>query len=268
MGSHDEAVAVITSLTFLSSHLNMRSNYLVVLLGLLLHLQVQGDPDPGLRTPARGSFSHQEQLTKYLLSKLLGSDQSSVSAFSERRNSESSDKFPLKSRDPLQKLLDHAKANIDVIDFRNPNRKYYDEDHLRLPRRQPQDLPTLTDDLTYGSQPYKQQNPRSSSPSEASLTFLPFPGNEKARPTRQAKSRVSPAIASGSNEPFSMPTGTRRSSIAGTMGCTWPASTPPRSRRTSRITSPASAWATNISGAAGLTLGRRGNSSGCPLESL
>merc|ERR1711997_1393294 len=150
MGSHDEAVAVITSLTSLSPHLNMRSNYLVVLLGLLLHLQVQGDPDPGLRTSARGSVSHQEQLTKYLLSKLLGSDQSSVSAFSERRNSESSDKFPLKSRDPLQKLLDHAKANIDVIDFRNPNRKYYDEDHLRLPR-QPQELPRLNGDLTYSS---------------------------------------------------------------------------------------------------------------------
>lgn len=26
-------------------------------------------------------------------------------------------------KDPLQKLLDHAKANIDVIDFRNPDRK-------------------------------------------------------------------------------------------------------------------------------------------------
>jgi len=204
MGSHDETVAVITSpLPSLSSLLNMRSNYPVVLLVLLLHLQVQGDPDPGLRTSGRGS-SHQEQLTKYLLSKLLGSDESPVSAFSERRNSESSYKFPVKARDPLQKLLDHAKANIDVIDFRNPNRKYYEADHLRLPR-QPQDLPTLTDDLTYGSQPYKQQNPRSSSPSEASLTFLPFPGNEKARPTRQAIAGVSPAISIGSNEPFSMP---------------------------------------------------------------
>ena len=89
-----------------------------------------------------------------------------------------------KPRDPLQKLLDHAKANIDVIDFRNPNRKYYEADHLRLPR-QPQDLPSLTGDLTSGTPSYRQQNPRSSSPSEASLTFLPFPGNEKARPTRQ-----------------------------------------------------------------------------------
>merc|ERR1711902_248484 len=204
MGSHDEAVAVITSPLSPLPRLSMTANYPVVLVVLLLHLQVQGDPDPGLRTSARGSSSHQEQLTKYLLSKLLGSDERSVSAFSERRNSDSSYKFPLKPRDPLQKLLDHAKANIDVIDFRNPNRKYYEADHLRLPR-QPQDLPTLTDDLTYGSQPYKQQNPRSSSPSEASLTFLPFPGNEKARPTRQAIAGVSPAISIGSNEPFSMP---------------------------------------------------------------
>ena len=64
--------------------------------------------------------------------------------------------------------------------------QYYEADHLRLPR-QPQDLPSLTGDLTSGSgsPSYRQQNPRSSSPSEASLTFLPFPGNEKARPTRQ-----------------------------------------------------------------------------------
>ena len=42
--SHDEAVAVITSL--LSPH-TMTANYPVVLVVLLLHLQVQGDPDPG-----------------------------------------------------------------------------------------------------------------------------------------------------------------------------------------------------------------------------
>ena len=28
-----------------------------------------------------------------------------------------------RSKDPLQKLLDHAKANIDVIDFRNPEKQ-------------------------------------------------------------------------------------------------------------------------------------------------
>jgi len=134
-----------------------------------------------------------------LLSRLLGTEETS-----ERRNSDSSYKFPLKSRDPLQKLLDHAKANIDVIDFRNPNRKYYDEDHLRLPR-QPQELPRLTGDLTYSSDSFRQ-NPRSSSPSEASPVFLPFPGNEKARPTRQAvRPPVVPSIGLSSNEPFSMP---------------------------------------------------------------
>ena len=67
-------------------------------------------------------------------------------------------------KDPLQKLLDHAKANIDVIDFRNPDRKvwqlidisasltasqnmqYFADDHLRLPR-QPEDLTRAEDSL-------------------------------------------------------------------------------------------------------------------------
>jgi len=169
----------------------------VLLLFLSSQIHVHGDPDPGLRQS--GGVSHQEKLTKYLLSRLLGTEETS-----ERRNSDSSYKFPLKSRDPLQKLLDHAKANIDVIDFRNPNRKYYDEDHLRLPR-QPQELPRLTGDLTYSSDSFRQ-NPRSSSPSEASPVFLPFPGNEKARPTRQAvRPPVVPSIGLSSNEPFSMP---------------------------------------------------------------
>jgi len=175
----------------------MRQRISVLLVVLFLQIHVQGDPDPGVRHSGRGS--HQELLTKYLLSRLLGTEETS-----DRRDSDSSYKFPLKPRDPLQKLLDHAKANIDVIDFRNPNRKYYDEDHLRLPR-QPKDLPTLTGDLTYGSDSYRQQNPRSSSPSEAAPVFLPFPGNEKARPTRQATPPAAPVAALSSNDPFSMP---------------------------------------------------------------
>lgn len=71
--------------------------------------------------------------------------------------------------------------------------------------RQPKDLPTLTGDLTYGSDSYRQQNPRSSSPSEAAPVFLPFPGNEKARPTRQANPPAAPVAALSSNDPFSMP---------------------------------------------------------------
>ena len=45
--SHDEAVAVITSPLSPLSRLSMTANYPVVLVVLLLHLQVQGDPDPG-----------------------------------------------------------------------------------------------------------------------------------------------------------------------------------------------------------------------------
>ena len=43
----------------------------------------------------RGSSSHQEVLTKYLLSKLLGNNPNDSPAFSQRRDSDSSYKFPL-----------------------------------------------------------------------------------------------------------------------------------------------------------------------------
>ena len=104
-----------------------------------------------------------------------------------------------RSKDPLQKLLDHAKANIDVIDFRNPGKqvifrikvcliiwrdffKYFEEDHLRFPR-QPGDLPPLDEDLTYNED---QENPQRSSPSDSVPIFLPFPGTEPNRRPRQA----------------------------------------------------------------------------------
>ena len=78
------------------------------------------------------STPEQELLTKYLLSRLLGQgdlaypDSSSL----ERRE----DQHPASSiiypqvvqqriRRPLQKLLDQAKENIDVIDFRHPEQK-------------------------------------------------------------------------------------------------------------------------------------------------
>merc|ERR1711994_850549 len=50
-------------------------------------------------------------------------------------------------------------------------------------------------------------------------------------------------------------------------GCTWPASTLPRSRTTSRITFRASGWDTNTSGPQALTRQRRESSSGCPQGS-
>jgi len=183
--------------------------FLVILVVLCIQLpsdrQVEGDPnpEPGPRKShgSRRKLSHQELLTNYLLSRLI--DQSDLSyplsevlEKREDQDSESSNVYPLRSEDPLQKLLDHAKANIDVIDFRNPGEKYFEEDHLRFPR-QPEDLPPLQDDFNYGDH---QQNPQRSSPSDAVPIFLPFPGTEPNRRVRQ----VSQNIPTTSNK-FSMP---------------------------------------------------------------
>jgi len=189
---------------------------LVVIL-VFLHIEVQGEPDPVhpvLRkpygyssSPRSGSpGSHQEALTKYLLTKLIGNSDSTSSAssqFSQRRDSDSSFRFPLRNQDPLQKLLDHAKANIDVIDFRNPDRKYLADDHLKLPRHREDLTEDIGPDLFHLG---PESRSDSSSPSQAVPVFLPFPGNEKSykRPTRQ----VSPPVAgltTGSREPYNMP---------------------------------------------------------------
>jgi len=193
----------------------------VLLLVLYLHLEVHGEPEAAPRARSSGlsprgsrvSGSHQEVLTKYLLSKLLGTseDAASASHYSQRRDSDSSYKFPLRHKDPLQKLLDHAKANIDVIDFRNPDRKYHDTDHLRLPR-QPEDLARVeADSDLYGDlfeRPRQRDQTRqsSSSSSDAVPVFLPFPGNEKSykRPPRQAVQQV-PTFTVNSGEPYTMP---------------------------------------------------------------
>jgi len=108
----------------------------VLVLVLALHLEVHGEPEPeaaprgrsGLSSLGRAPGTHQEALTKYLLSRLLGNSEE-ASPYSQRRDSDSSYKFPLRHKDPLQKLLDHAKANIDVIDFRNPDRKVGGQDN-------------------------------------------------------------------------------------------------------------------------------------------
>jgi len=180
----------------------------LAVLGLLcvqlpLEMQVQGEPHPEpapLRSKGqRSSESHQQLLTKYLLSQLLGNKEQfpqSSGVLERREDQESDTSFPLRSKDPLQKLLDHAKANIDVIDFRNPEKQYYEEDHLRFPR-QPGDLPPLDEDYAYNDE---QENPRRSSPSDSVPIFLPFPGTEPNRRPRQASQNVP-----SSNSAFSMP---------------------------------------------------------------
>jgi len=131
-----------------------------------------GDPLP---QPARSKKTgSQELLTKYLLSR-LGIQQSPA----KERSSEP-------GPDPLQKLLDHAKANIDVIDFSNPAERYSESDHLRFPR-QPELYSTLE-----GGAGAERDNP---APSHTVPVFLPFPGAEHARPARAALRSVAPPPA-------------------------------------------------------------------------
>ena len=49
----------------------------------------------GLSSLGRAPGSHQEVLTKYLLSRLLGNSEDTASPYSQRRDSDSSYKFPL-----------------------------------------------------------------------------------------------------------------------------------------------------------------------------
>ena len=70
----------------------------------------------------------QELLTKYLLSRLLEQGDLAFPDLNvgERRadhDASSSIVYPQRIRRPLQKLVDQAKENIDVIDFRNPRQK-------------------------------------------------------------------------------------------------------------------------------------------------
>ena len=70
----------------------------------------------------------QELLTKYLLSRLLEQGDLAFPDLNvgERRadhDASSSIVYPQRIRRPLQKLVDQAKENIDVIDLRNPRQK-------------------------------------------------------------------------------------------------------------------------------------------------
>lgn len=166
-----------------------------VILGLLCGLpcsrRVAGDPGSQARGSRGGSQSpEQELLTKYLLSRLLDRQGTAgpdlVTGDGTRRrddqDSSSSIVYPLVSHQrikrPLQRLLDHAKANIDVIDFRNPQKQTYEyEEKERFPR-QPGD---------FAERSAYPDLPQSSSPSHEVPVFLPFPGTEPGpRVPRQA----------------------------------------------------------------------------------
>jgi len=140
--------------------------------------QVQGDPGPEPNPAEQMNTPDQELLTKYLLSRIL--DQGNLaypgSITSDRRHDQdpaSSIVYSQRVRRPLQKLVDQAKENIDVIDFRNPHAKYGDNDHLRHPRQQ-EDHPFHQEDY-YSSH---DQTHQYTAPSEAVPIILPFPGTE------------------------------------------------------------------------------------------
>jgi len=177
-----------------------------LLLSALLSIQlpVSGDPNPN---PQGFTRPEQELLTKYLLKRLLGKDDlnfpgegQDASDRSDRDQlSSSSIIYPQVSsqniQQPLRILLDQAKENIDVIDFRKNRREQYFEDHIRTPRQpqsEPQDIRT---------------NERSSSPSEAIPTFLPFPGTEPPAKTSRKENKCADCLGEGATitSRFSMP---------------------------------------------------------------
>ena len=75
----------------------------------------------------RMSTPEQELLTKYLLSRLLDKGVEELPESSRDQDPASSIVYPQviqqRIRRPLQKILDQAKENIDVIDFRNPKKQ-------------------------------------------------------------------------------------------------------------------------------------------------
>jgi len=157
--------------------------------------EVIAEPSPEPENIDRMSTPEQELLTKYLLSRLL--DKSDVDLpDSSRRDQDpaSSILYPQvlqqRVRRPLQKILDQAKENIDVIDFRNPDKRYFEDDHSRS-SRQPE--------ATKAERGHKPHH--STAPSEAVPVFLPFPGTEHRQEPGEPANRQS----SGGGKRFSMP---------------------------------------------------------------
>jgi len=173
---------------------------------LSTQIPVSGDPNPN---PQGFSRPEQELLTKYLLRRLLGKDDLAFpgegpDASSDRADrsdqlSSSSIIYPQVTSQNIQKplriLLDQAKENIDVIDFRKNRRNEYYEDHIRNPR-QPQS--EHLDEI--------RERERSSSPSEAIPTFLPFPGTEPPSTPSRKQKKCADCVGEGAPASrFSMP---------------------------------------------------------------
>lgn len=172
------------------------SSILIVLVSISIDIPVSGDPNPNPipipnPNPETQGITRPEQelLTKYLLHRLLAKSGDlafsgdSVEAAADRSDQDSSSSiiYPQLSSQsvekPLRILLDRAKDNIDVIDFRKPRRDQADQFYDNHPRHTRMPEEHLRDD---------RRERASASSSESIPTFLPFPGTEPNRPTRTA----------------------------------------------------------------------------------
>merc|ERR1711936_504154 len=161
-----------SSVTFLPAQIRMRGSLCSVLVLLLSSVTPEPGPDPG-RDRESLSGVEQELVTRYLLSRLLDSQQTDVDRADQ--DSASSIVYPQVSQQrvsrPLRKLLDQAKDNIDVIDFRSSRHE---------------------DQPEFSSQERRAGvSPERVSPSESVPVFLPFPGtqNTPRQPERSPGSR-------------------------------------------------------------------------------
>jgi len=155
---------------------------------IFLLLLSSANPEPGAQpgaSPGAGGDQltgvEQELVTRYLLSRLLHNKDQAGTERSDQ-DSSSSIVYPQVSNQrvsrPLRKLLDQAKDNIDVIDFRSSKHDEQPEFSQR------------------------QDDPERVAPSESVPVFLPFPGtahNPSSSPSNSQGSRQE------RNGKFSMP---------------------------------------------------------------
>merc|ERR1719219_2915092 len=157
----------------------MRGSLCSVLVLLLSSVSPEPGPDPG-RDRESLSGVEQELVTRYLLSRLLDSQQTDVDRADQ--DSASSIVYPQVSQQrvsrPLRKLLDQAKDNIDVIDFRSSRHE---------------EQPEFS---------HRQEDPERVAPSESVPVFLPFPGTAHTPSSSSSNSHGSRQERNGK---FSMP---------------------------------------------------------------
>jgi len=200
----------------------IHTSLLLLVCFILLHAsgdpKPQPDPEP---VPEAGiSSPEQELLTRYLLSRILEKDDDDLSypedsrdksdeRIGQRRDDQDSAPsivYPQVSQQsitqPLRRLLQKAKENIEVIDFRKPAYKPRGSEQIRKTRMPEAGYYSAVkeDARTKQDKPRRGQK---TAPSEAIPTFLPFPGTEPNRPINRCSECVSEGGQPHSR--FSMP---------------------------------------------------------------